>query len=480
MQGQGNIEIRKLSILVPVYNEARTIGALLQRVEEAPLPCEREIIVVDDGSTDGTREALEAFAGAHPAVKVLVHEHNRGKGQAIRSAIAEMSGDWAIIQDADLEYAPEDYQAMLLPVQRGLADVVFGSRFVMGRYRRAMYFWHTLANKALTLLTNVLADLNITDMETCYKLVRADLLKALRLRSKGFDIEPELTVKLARSGARIYEVPISYSGRTYAEGKKIYTRDACIAFWALFKYRFLDRRYLKHDGLLTLLSVQRAKRFNRWMYSQVEPWLGQEVLEAGCGIGNLTQFVLGKKRLVCIDTDPLYVDRMRNSYDHLANFRVLQADLRSAEDMARTASDGPFDSAFCLNVLEHVEDDAAALKNLHSVLKPGGRTVILVPHSPSLYTGVDKALGHVRRYTPETLQNVLERAGFTVLKCWGFNRVGGLGWRVSGKILRRTTLTTGQMTLFDLALPLIRLLEYVPFHAHLSLIAVGERPDGSG
>ena len=195
--------------------------------------------------------------------RYVKHDKNRGKGAAVRTAIERITGDWAIIQDADLEYDPGEYKILLRPAELGLADAVFGSRFVMGEFRRVLYFWHSMANKMLTLLTNLVTGLNLTDMETCYKLIRTDILKELNLHSSGFDIEPELTVKLARWGARIYEVPISYRGRTYIEGKKIVGRDAVYAFVALFRYRFFDPRYCKHEGFLILQAIQNSHRFNR-------------------------------------------------------------------------------------------------------------------------------------------------------------------------------------------------------------------------
>jgi glycosyltransferase involved in cell wall biosynthesis len=472
--------VTKLSVLVPVYNEIGTLPVLLDRVLAANVPCALELVVVDDGSTDGSREFLTSFAAQHPETRVIFHEHNLGKGGAIRTAIEAMTGDWAIIQDADLEYDPGQYAALLKPAQLGIADAVFGSRFAMGEYRRALYFWHTFANKALTLWTDLLTGLNLTDMETCYKLVRADILRNLTLRSKGFDIEPELCVKLARWGARIYEVPISYSGRTYAEGKKIGTRDAIQAFFALARYRFFDPHYCKHDGFLILQAVQRAPRFNRWMFGQFAPYLGNEVLEAGCGIGNLSQYALGRKRLVSIDIDPFYVDRMKKQYGQLSNVTILNADITRADDMRHAAEKGQFDGAFCSNVLEHLDDDVGALRNLKSALKPGGKLVVLVPNDPALYSGLDKTLGHCRRYTTETLTEAMREAGFNVERCWGFNRAGGLGWRLS-KLLGRTTLSTHQMRVFEWLMPLVRLAETVPFHGHNSVIAVGVNPrDGAG
>jgi glycosyltransferase involved in cell wall biosynthesis len=470
-------QIEKLSILIPVYNEIRTLSTLLDRVLQAPLPCERELVIVDDCSKDGSRELLQQYADEHDEINLILHEKNGGKGKAIRTAIEHLTGDWAIIQDADLEYEPNEIADLLIPVQDGVADAVFGSRFLSAKYRRAMYFWHTLANRILTLTSNMLNDLNLTDMETCYKLVRSDILKSLNIRSAGFDLEPELTSKLARWGARIYEVPISYRGRTYAEGKKIGARDAVAAFWAMLKYRFFDRDYTNHDGFMILQAVRRAKKFNRWLFGQFDEYLGDEVLEAGCGIGNLTELILDKKRIVCLDYEQFYVDRLEQAYGHLENFEVDTADLTKIEDLEAAAEEGPFDNVFCINVAEHIEDDQIVFENFFKVLKPGGHVIILVPHNPALYSEVDKTLGHFRRYTYDELTTKLSDAGFGEVQCKGFNRVGGLGWRISGKILRKKTLSAGQMGMFELLMPLIRLAEYIPFHSHNSVIGIAQKPE---
>ena len=473
----GKSRVRKLSILIPVYNEIRTLALLLGRVQGAPLPCERELVIVDDGSSDGSREFLKKYRKEHDNVRLIFHRKNGGKGAAIRTAIAHMTGDWAIIQDADLEYDPSDYQTLLVPVEDGIADAVFGSRFLTGRYRRAMFFWHTLANKFLTLTSNILNDLNLTDMETCYKLVRADILKNLIIHSKGFDLEPELTAKLARWGARIYEVPIAYRGRTYAEGKKIGAMDAVHAIRAMIRYRFFDHQYTRHAGFIILQSIRRAKKFNGWLMSQVEEYLGGEVLEAGSGIGNLTDFLLDKERLVCLDYEDFYVDRLQQSFGHLSNFSVCQADLTKREDLLKAEAGKPFDSVICINVLEHIEDDLGVLRNFYEVLKPGGYAVVLVPHDPDLYSPIDKELGHFLRYSKKHLAERMKEAGFEVVATKGFNRVGGLGWRISGKILRRNTISARQMSLFELAMPLIRQLERFPFHSHNSVIGIGRKPE---
>jgi len=226
-----------LSVVMPVYNEARTIVAVLERVLNAPVDLAKEIIVVDDASTDGTRELLQNMSSGE--IRLVFHDVNRGKGAAIRTGVAQATGDIVLVQDADLEYDPRDYPLLLEPILEGHADVVFGNRFHGGPHR-VLYFWHYAANRGLTLLTNLLTGLNVTDMEVGYKVFRRDVLRRLTLTSDRFGFEPEVTVKVAKLGCRVYEVPIRYYGRTYQEGKKITWRDGVAALFHLVRYRFFD------------------------------------------------------------------------------------------------------------------------------------------------------------------------------------------------------------------------------------------------
>ena len=227
-----------LSVVMPVYNEARTIVAVIERVLNAPVDLAKEIIVVDDASTDGTRQLLQNMSSGE--IRLLFHDVNRGKGAAIRTGVAHATGDIVLVQDADLEYDPRDYPLLLEPILEGHADVVFGNRFHGGPHR-VLYFWHYAANRFLTLLTNLLTGLNVTDMEVGYKVFRRDVLRRLTLTSDRFGFEPEVTVKVAKLGCRVYEVPIRYYGRTYQEGKKITWRDGVAALLHLLRYRFFDR-----------------------------------------------------------------------------------------------------------------------------------------------------------------------------------------------------------------------------------------------
>ena len=228
----------KLSVVIPAYNERKTVKKLLDRVVAAPIPesMELEMVVVDDGSSDGTREYLrELEAAQDPPIRLIEHPENRGKGAALRTGFAEATGDIILIQDADLEYNPRDYPVLLQPILDDEADVVYGSRFLGGPHR-VLFFWHQLGNRVLTTLSNMLTDLNLSDMETCYKVFRAPVIQGMKLTSNRFGIEPEMTAKVAKAKVRIYEVPISYHGRTYAEGKKIGWKDGVQAIYCILRY----------------------------------------------------------------------------------------------------------------------------------------------------------------------------------------------------------------------------------------------------
>jgi glycosyltransferase involved in cell wall biosynthesis len=228
----------KLSVVIPVYNEKDTLEEVFRRVQATPY--DKEIIAVDDASADGSREILARLAEEYENVRTFYHESNKGKGAALRTGFAQVTGDVVIIQDADLEYNPRDYPALLEPIEQGLADVVYGSRLIGARPHRVLYFWHYMGNKAVTTLSNMLTNLNLSDMEVGFKVFKAEVLRGIQIKCERFGVEPELTAKVARAGWRIYEVPISYHGRDYAHGKKITWRDGMAAIFHIIRFRFWD------------------------------------------------------------------------------------------------------------------------------------------------------------------------------------------------------------------------------------------------
>ncbi|MFN7936551.1 MAG: glycosyltransferase [Bryobacteraceae bacterium] len=473
----GNSSINNLlSILVPLYNEEEFAAAILQRVIDAPLPqnLSREIIVVDDASNDGSAEVLEQFATQYPSlIKVLRHPINRGKGAAIRTALEHACGEFSIIQDADLEYNPAEYEKLLNPLLDGRADAVFGSRFLVSSERRVLYFWHALANWLLTNTCNIAADLNLTDMETCYKAFRTSLVRSIPLRSNRFGIEPELTIKLARREARIYEVPISYHGRTYAEGKKIGFSDAVAALAVILRYALSSDIY-KDTGPEILEAFSAAESFNRWMADTIHPYVGESVLEIGAGIGNLSrQLIARRKRYIATDLDAEHLARLASRLQHRPNVSFLQCDLANPAHFENLRE--AVDTVVCLNVLEHVEPEQTALRNIHDALIPGGRAIILVPQGQWAYGNIDHALGHHRRYSRPQLHDAVTAAGFTVEHILPFNRISLPGWYLNGRILKRNTISPTQLRLFDKTVWLWRALDrFLPW-GPASLIAIARK-----
>jgi len=461
----------KLSIVIPCYNERRTLVPLLTRVLQVDLGgIKKEVIIVDDASSDGTRELVKEIEGKGVAffaglgvpeerlneaeIRCFYHEKNRGKGAALRTGFAKITGDLAIIQDADLEYDPNDYPKLLKPIIEGKADVVYGSRF-RGEERRVLYFWHSLGNAVLTGLSNMFTNLNLTDMETCYKAFRADVLKELNLKSESFGIEPEITAKIAKMRYRVYEVPISYHGRSYAEGKKIGFKDGIEALYCIVKYSLFDSDYVKEAiGEETLSKMNALEKFNEYLYQSIKPYLGQKILEVGAGTGNITRYLLQAGETIATDVSPIYVERLKTEFSSYDGFKAFVWDVTTPP--LSEIKDAKIDTVVCLNVLEHVEDDRKALLNMHEVLLPAsGTLVLLVPAHEALFGPVDESLGHFRRYGKKDLCGLLEDSGFEIVKCMDFNFFGFFGWLLNSRLLKRKRLPTGQLALYNLLAPVL-------------------------
>jgi SAM-dependent methyltransferase len=306
-------------------------------------------------------------------------------------------------------------------------------------------------------------------METCYKMFRTDLIKSIPLESDRFGFEPEVTIKLAKREARVFEIPIRYSGRTYAEGKKITWKDGFKALGALIKYGISDRIYVDDEHGSEILSrLNRAPRFTKWMADTIRPYVGERVLEIGAGIGNLTQNLVPRSAYFASDINPQYLDRLSKLKLSRPYLEVGYTDAGSLE----TYPKGEFDTIICLNVVEHIEDDARALRNIRASLSKEGRAIILVPSGPGLFGTLDTVLGHFRRYTRDQLVEVCARAGFRVEKVLKFNRIGSPGWWLNGQVLKKETFGFWQVKLLNTLVPFVRPIDrFLPL-PHLSWIVI--------
>ncbi len=463
----------KLSILIPVYNERTVVERSLAQVLAAPLPeqMERELIVVDDCSTDGTSEILRRVAESQPLIRLARHPVNRGKGAALRTAIAEAAGDFCLVQDADLEYDPAEYPKLLKPLLDGHADVVFGSRYLAGEQRRVLGYRHTLVNKTLTAISNLFCDLDLTDMETCYKVFRTDLLKSIPIRSNRFGFEPEIVMKSAKRKLRIYEVPISYHGRTHEEGKKIGWKDGVKALATILRFWVIDDLYAEPYGRGLLNNMTGTPQYLSWMARLLRPHVGDAVLEIGAGIGNITARLMGTRlRYIAAEKDPLYLHALGNRFLRTPNVVVRQLD--PEEPAAFEALRNTFDTAICINVLEYASRPGELLAALHAALLPGGKLLVLAPQGQALFTGIDQALGHKRRFSERELRELLSGAGFTVRRVHQLNKIGAPAWWLSGRVLRRRYISKFTLKVFDKTVWLWRRIDGLMPWRGLSLVAV--------
>jgi glycosyltransferase involved in cell wall biosynthesis len=468
----------KLSILIPVYNERSVVERSLEQVLSAPLPeaMDRELIIVDDNSTDGTGAILEKIAADEPRIRLIRHHANLGKGAAVRTAIQHAAGDFCIVQDADLEYDPSEYSHLLRPLLDGHADAVFGSRYLVGQQTRVLPFRHSMINKFLTLLSNMFCNLNLTDMETCYKVFRTDILKSIPIRSNRFGFEPEIVMKSAKRNLRIYEVPISYHGRTYEEGKKIGWKDGVRALGVILHFWLIDDLYAEAYGRGTLNNLTGTPRYLSWMARMLRPYIGDSVLEIGAGIGNVTSRLMARRlRYVAAESDPLYLHALRNRFLRTPNVTVRSLNPANPADFDEL--EGSFDTALCLNVLEHLEEPSVTIAALHKTLLPGGRLLVLVPQNPKLYATIDETLGHKRRFGFEELRRLMETKGFRVERVHHLNKTGTPAWWLYGRVLRQRYISKLTLKLFDKTVWLWRRVDGIFPWPGLSLIVVARKSE---
>jgi len=466
----------KLSILIPVYNERTVVERALSLVLGAPLPesMERELVVVDDCSTDGTFDILQRLAGRFPQIQLFRHDHNRGKGAAVRTAIAKATGDFSLVQDADLEYDPSEYPRLLKPLLDGHADAVFGSRYMAGEQSRVLPFWHSMINKSLTLITNMFCNLNLTDMETCYKAFRTDLLKSIPIRSERFGFEPEIVMKSAKRKLRIYEVPISYHGRTYEEGKKIGWKDGLTALAVVVKFWLIDDLYATSYGKGVLNNLTGTPQYLSWQARTLRRHLGDSVLEVGAGIGNMAARLMGRRLLyVAAEKDPLHLHALRNRFLRTPNVSVQHIDPEVGDDLADMVE--RFDTVLCLNVLEYLDDPHQVVESLRTTIRGNGRLVLLAPNGPALYGSLDRSLGHKRRYSPRSVREFLTAHGFSVEEVLQFNKAGAPPWWFYGKVLGFKRINKPVLKIFDKTVWLWRRIDRLLPWPGLSLIAVARK-----
>jgi SAM-dependent methyltransferase len=443
-----------LAVVVPSYNEEATVGHLIATVLASPWVA--EVILVDDGSTDGTASVVAGIDD--PRLRYLRQPRNRGKGAALRRGFAEATAEYVVVQDADLEYDPDDYGRLVQPLEAGRADVVYGSRFLSGGSHRVLYFWHAVGNKLLTLLSNMATNLNLTDMETGYKCFRREVIQAIDIEEDRFGFEPEITAKLARAKVRIYEVGISYSGRTYDEGKKIGWRDGVGALWCIAKFNgpATDRPVVEHapagfdeadSQLHTVLdNLRDAGRYQAWIASMCEPYLGASCLEVGAGAGDMSELFASHTKTTATDVSPHWLSHLR---DRFADGRAEVAELDLLDPDALPGR--RWSSTAMVNVLEHLPDDRAALAAVHARLEPGGHVLLFVPAFEALYSRFDHLVGHHRRYTRRHLCRILREAGFHVVEARYVNIVGAVAWWVLARQLRQVPTGNRAVKVYDRA-----------------------------
>jgi hypothetical protein len=461
-----------LSILVPAYNEAATIETALRRLWAVELPLPYEIIVVDDGSTDASVNIVGGLQEESPvSMKLIQHARNRGKTAAIRTGLEYAFNTLTLIYDADLEYDPADIPALIAPILDGRADAVYGSRF-QSPQRRVLFFWHTLGNRLVTMMANMFANLNLTDMETCFKLIRTDILKEMRFRSERFGYEPEVTVKLGRLGHRIYEIPIRYSGRSYDEGKKIKWWDAVRAAGTIIRAGVFESPVSDPDAA-TRYAMQGLGSYYGSILGRVREHVGNTVMASCSGAGGLVHHLLQKQRVLLTEQDPGLVAMLRTRFSHRPNLSVQQWSLAQGPYEGLVER---FQTVLCFSALDCLDEDVAGLRSLTVHLEPGGSAILLLPAHPGLYGTLDQNIGRKRRYSRQSARELVEAAGLELISLREIDGIGAVGWWLATKIFRTKQMRPSQVRLFRLALPLFRLERLIPPAFGLSYLIVARKP----
>jgi len=465
----------KLSVVIPFYNELRTLPTVIDRllaVDFASLGLETELIFVDDGSGDMGRSLLDL--PPREDVRLIVHERNMGKGAAVRTGLEAATGDVLCIQDADLEYNPVDLPSLLQPILDGEYEVVYGNRFKGSA--AGLYFSHRLANRMLNLMVNVAFNRYLSDVYTGYKVFTRRAFEGLALTARSFTVEMELTAHFLRKGLVIFEVPISYRARTYAEGKKIHFTDGFLAGGALLRYRFqrnpgaglgpASRRAPDAPGALQpiegdatihalgLEDLASARRYRRYLYELFAPYFGSRVLEVEAGLGDFSSQLADRERLVLTEMDPVCLRALEERYGRRPGVEIVEAHPASLK------IEPPVDTVVALNVVSRMKDDVAVLRSLARTVEPRGTVLLLVPGFPQLAGAFDQALGQTRRYTPESLSQAVTAAGLVPEVIRPVNLLGGIAWWAAIRMARQARPTPTLVMLYDrLMVPAERAIE---------------------
>jgi 2-polyprenyl-3-methyl-5-hydroxy-6-metoxy-1,4-benzoquinol methylase len=478
-----------LSVVMPCFNEAERVADALKAVLESPYVA--EVVVVDDGSTDATAKLVEAVAEAEPLVRLIRQPCNLGKGAALRRGFREVTAEYVVVQDADLEYDPRDWGTLLEPLIAGHADVVYGSRFHTSRGHRVLYYWHSVGNRFLTTLSNMATNLNLTDMETCSKAFRREVLTSIALNEDRFGFEPEVTAKIAAGGWRIYEVGVTYNGRTYDEGKKIGWRDGVRAVWCIGRYSTPGERVARRlnpapqaaaleqaDEELagTLDALEGADTYADWVVSLFSEHLGATILEVGAGVGTMTKRLAQRGRVVAVEPSERSAGQLSAMVASAGLGDTVEVVHGTVDDVAAAPA---FDTAVLVNVLEHIPDDVALLRQLRERLEPGGAVVCFVPAHAWLHSRFDDRVGHLRRYRRSSLAEVFGAAGFEVEELRHVNAPGAVAWLAGARLLGLSPSPRTTDLYQRTVLPLVQKAEsdrHPPFGQ--SIVAIARRPDG--
>lgn len=431
---------KKLSILIPVYNEKHTIEAIIEEVLNSEIKegFEKEIIIVDDGSRDGTREILKKLEEKKiPEIKIFYNEKNMGKGATISRALSYSTGDICLIQDADLEYNPKEYKNLIQPIISGDADVVYGSRFLPSHYARVLYFWHYLGNRFLTFLSNCFTNLNLTDMETCYKVAIGPLFRSIPIRSKKFGIEPELTSKFAKRKFRIYEVPISYKGRTYLEGKKITWWDGIKTLFTIILNWFLNDSIKR--GLLNSKKdiLEETTAYQIWLLKKIFKFIGEKVLEIEPSIGNRMFFLLPREKYFAFTFNENYYQFINLRFAGKKGVETFF--IKNIEEVKEKVKED-FDTILCLNDTNFKFEEIAQI--LSNSLKKDGRFIFK---------------GKI-----DSLKDLL-KLGFEIEKTINFNPLGNFLLSLHNKILKEKEPCLFFKMLYERFLFILKIFQFIPF-----------------